>query len=369
MKYRLLLFALLLLIMAGLPFLALPARQNALLENSVQQNGASLENAASSSSDAKTSEKRSFQSAVSSVPPETAALPVSKVSSMSEPILLLDKATGQVIKMAQDEYVLGAVCSEMPPKFHPEALKAQAVAAHSYILRCKEQQEQNPDPALKGAYLEIDTGSRSGYVSEAVAREQYGERFDLYYPAVKEAVAQVENQILVYNGEPIVAAYHAISAGKTENAQNVWTGSADYLVPVDSPGDRLAPDYESKETFSVDEVQERLISYNPNLTLSQDPSQWFSDLTRSESGYITSLQIDETEIPGQTLRTLFNQRSSNLEIAFQNNSFHFTATGYGHGVGMSQYGADYMARQGSSYQEILAHYYTGSRLVQLQEKL
>lgn len=297
--------------------------------------------------------------------PASDVIPVSKVEPLSELVSLYDKGTGRVIKMTQQEYILGAVLSEMPPSFHEEALKAQAVAAHSYILRCKEQEGKSPDPDLKGAYLEIDTSKRSGYVSEATAREMFGDKFSLYHPAVEKAVRQVENQILIYDGEPIVAAYHSISAGMTESASNVWNGHADYLTPVESPGDRLAPDYETAAAYTVEQAEQCLRTAYAAIKLPDDPAVWFSDLTRSESGYITKAVVGDTEIPGQTLRGIFGLRSSHLSIEYQDGKFLFTATGYGHGVGMSQYGADYMARQGAGYREILAHYYPGSTLVRI----
>lgn len=298
--------------------------------------------------------------------PSASVLPYSSAEQLKTPMLLYDEGTGKVVKMSQQEYVLGAVCSEMPPRFHVEAIKAQAVAAHSYALRCKRQEQASPDPALHGAYLRIDAAKRNGYVSEATVREMYGDKFDIWYPVVKEAVAEVSDQILVYGEEPIVAAYHAISAGTTEDAQNVWTGSADYLVPVESPGDRLAPDYETEASFTVEQARKCLKTAYADISLPNDASTWFADLTRSPSGYVTQAKVGDTVIPGQTLRNIFGLRSSYLDIACDGQSFTFTVTGYGHGVGMSQYGADYMARQGSGYAEILAHYYTESTLVRLR---
>lgn len=297
---------------------------------------------------------------------DTQTLSVSAVASLTEPVLLYDSASGRVLTLSQQEYILGAVCSEMPPQFHIEAIKSQAVAAHTYLLRCKAQEEKSPNPALKGAYLSVNTQKREGYVSQATVRTMYGEQFDIWYPSIKEAVAQVANEILIYEEMPIVAAYHSISAGLTEGAEHVWSGSADYLVPVESPGDRLAPNYKSVSTFSKDEVAAALQTLAPDIALPEEPGEWFAALTRSPSGYVTSLQIGEIQIPGQKLRFALGLRSSNLAIDCQDDTFTFTATGYGHGVGLSQYGADYMGRQGSGYREILTHYYPGSQLVQIQ---
>lgn len=369
MKYYLFLFGLLAAVMVLLPLLSLPKQSG---EVSAPPAASSEQPAPrariSSGSQAPDQSEKSPASSQQEEQPakEAAALPISRVEALSEPVKLFDSATGRVVTMSQQEYVLGAVCSEMPPQFHPEALKAQAVAAHSYLLRCKEQESRAPTERLRGAYLEINTENREGYVSEATAREMYGDHFDVYYPAVKEAVQQVENQILVYDDEPIVAAYHSMSGGMTEAASNVWTGSADYLVPVSSPGDRLAPDYETTETFPADQVASVLKTLYPGIELPQDPSGWFTDITRSDSGYITEIQIGETTVAGQPLRMALGLRSTNAKISYQDGSFSFTVTGYGHGVGMSQYGADYMARQGSDYREILAHYYQGAELVRIK---
>lgn len=367
MKYYLFLFGLLAAVMVLLPLLNLPKRGGDAPEPpAVSSSQQAPPRARISAGNQEQNSEASSPQQQEQPAKEAAALPVSRVESLSEPVKLFDSATGRVVTMSQQEYVLGAVCSEMPPQFHPEALKAQAVAAHSYLLRCKEQESRAPTERLRGAYLEINTENREGYVSKATARDMYGDHFEVYYPAIQEAVQQVENQILIYDDEPIVAAYHSMSGGMTEAASNVWTGSADYLVPVSSPGDRLAPDYETTETFPADRVASILQTLYPRIELPQDPSGWFADVTRSDSGYITEIQIGETTVTGQPLRMALGLRSTNAEISYQDGSFSFTVTGYGHGVGMSQYGADYMARQGSDYREILAHYYQGAELVQIK---
>lgn len=360
MKYYLMLGVLLLCCMALLP----------LLQPAVKKAPPATETAsyAASQPEAKPSVSSSPQQsspALEGLEQAQKALPVSAAATMGEWVLLYDEGSGQVLRMRPQEYVLGAVCSEMPPSFHPEALKAQAVAAHSYLLRCRDQQRRQPDPALQGAWLAVDTAGRKGYVSEAAVREMYGERFSLWYPAVREAVAAVENQILVDEGEPIVAAYHAISAGRTEAADEVWSGSASYLVPVESPGDRLAPDYETSTRFSLEDARQRLEAAGIT-SLSEDPARWFAFLERSDSGYVTRANFGEQSLTGQQLRNIFSLRSSYLSADYQDGEFLFTVTGYGHGVGMSQYGADYMARQGADYREILAHYYPGAVLCRLE---
>ena len=164
--------------------------------------------------------------------------------------------------------------------------------------------------------------------------------------------------------QPIVAAYHAISSGTTESAENVWGNELSYLVPVDSSGDIHAQGYQKTVTFSKDELKKLLETYQPTPNLSQDPSEWLSILERSGSGYVTLIRVGDVQMSGIEFRELLGLRSSDFDFSFDGETFTFTTTGYGHGVGLSQYGADYLARQGKTYQEILEHYYSGATLVE-----
>lgn len=278
---------------------------------------------------------------------------------------ILDRSSGEVLELSAGEYVRGALAAEMPPSFHPEALKAQAVAAHTYALYCQASQAEAPDPALAGADLSADPSRWEGYVTEEQARERFGENFDLYWGRLCEAAAAVENLVLVYEGEPIVAAYHAISAGETEAAANVWSHGLDYLIPVESPGDKLAPGFETVVSFSAGQTEDILKTAYPGLILPGDKREWLKVLSRSGSGYVLTADAGDIQVSGQDLRTLFGLRSSCFDLSYTLDTFTFTVQGYGHGVGLSQYGADYMARQGSSFQDILAHYYSGSGLAEI----
>lgn len=159
-----------------------------------------------------------------------------------------------------------------------------------------------------------------------------------------------------------MAAYHSMSSGTTEDASNVWTGSEPYLVPVESFGDTLAPDYETTERFPVQEVAEKLQNAWPDISLGEDPAGWLKVTERSEGGYVTGMTAGDRAIHGKELRSLLGLRSSDFTVACDGASFTFTVRGYGHGVGLSQYGADYLARQGATFDEILAHYYPGATL-------
>lgn len=284
---------------------------------------------------------------------------------------ILDLSTGKVERVPVRDYVRGAVASEMPVSFHTEALKAQAVAAHTYALHHHYAQQANPDPALKGADFSADPSKRKGYMTEKTARAFYGEPYaEVYWDKICTAADAVLPYIMEYEEEPIVAAYHAISAGVTEAAGNVWSGTADYLVPADSEGDLLAPGYEVEEHFSAEEVRSLILAAYPEAELSGEPRGWFDNIIRSESGYITQVEVGGVPLHGKEIRALFDLRSHNIEIACTDSGFTLTTHGYGHGVGLSQYGADFLARQGYTFDRILENYYQGVTLkvVEFEER-
>ncbi len=275
--------------------------------------------------------------------------------------LIKNASSGNIDTVPMEEFVLGAVCSEMPATFHLEALKAQAVSARTWAVYQQLWQEKHPDEALNGADFQSDPYNWKGYVTEAQARERFGELFDEYWSVLTQAVKETEGQILCVNEQPIAAAYHAISAGKTESAENVWGSPVSYLQPVDSRGDELAPGFE--ETVTITEQELKTI-YSA-AEFSGEAASWLEILERSESGYVTKIRVGNIERKGLDFRTTLGLRSSNFNISYDEQGFHITTKGYGHGAGLSQYGADFMARQGSSYEEILYHYYQGAKLQNL----
>lgn len=298
---------------------------------------------------------------------ETASLPQAEDSSIQviaqpESFSILDRSSGQIQEVSVLDYLYGAVAAELPPSFHAEAMKAQAVASHTYALYCR----AHPAPDLNGADFSADPSKWEGYVTREQMLERYPDLGESYWKKITEAVDQVAADVLVWEQEPILAAYHSMSAGATEFASNVWNGSVPYLVPVDSPGDTLADRFETTVSFSAEQIRGIFTESYPDLILEGDTRSWFQIASRSPSGYVLSLQAGNLQISGKDLRTLLGLRSTNFTITAQVDSFLFTTKGYGHGVGLSQYGADYMARQGSGYEEILQHYYTGALLAQTQ---
>ena len=164
---------------------------------------------------------------------------------------------------------------------------------------------------------------------------------------------------ITHNGKPIDACYHAVSNGCTESAKVVWGANVPYLQAVASPGDRLAPGYESTVTLTADQVKSILKKEEPALSLGKQPKNWFGKATLSAAGTVEKQAVGDQTLSGTRIRELFGLRSATYTVTYQETGFVFSVCGYGHGVGMSQHGADYLARQGYTWQEILKYYYKG----------
>ena len=289
--------------------------------------------------------------------------PSSDSAGSSDRFVLLDEATGETIEVSAFDYMLGAVSCEMPPSFHSEALKAQAAAAYTIAARAREAQAKSPDESLKGACLTVNSDLFQGFSTKEKLMERWGSSAQTALARMTEAVKAVEGKVIVYQSEPILAAYHAISPGKTESSELYWGQAVDYLTCVDSPGDDLAPDYQTQQTVSDDEMKAALLQKFPDLALPENASEWFGEPEKSESGTVLTVSVAGQTLSGREVREMFSLRSSCFDLTHTDTGFQFTVRGYGHGVGMSQYGADYMARQGSKWQDIISHYYPGTEIV------
>lgn len=260
---------------------------------------------------------------------------------------LSDFYAGKNAPSELEEYVLGVVSAEMPASFPLEALKAQAVAARTYELRKME--ETGSEEVL------YDIGQ--AYCTEEERRQKWGENYETYLAKIEEAVSQTAGEIMVYEEEPILAVFHAQSGGRTEDSENVWVQEIPYLRSVDSAGDETAPGFETEVRFSAEEVLQKLSQYG-DLGVSAAELD-FSDAERSKAGYIQTIKAGKLILEGQQIRSALGLRSTNFTVKRQGDEFVFTTKGYGHGAGMSQYGARALAEEGMDYHEILLHYYTG----------
>lgn len=300
---------------------------------------------------------------------ETELIKYEMDNSDKEILKVLDFTSGQVLEISMRDYVVGAVLAEMPAAYHPEALKAQAVAARTYAVRQKEKQRISPDPELMGADISNDSTKYQAYFTPAQAKEFYGSGYDTYFQKVSDAVDASDKLILYYEGEPIVAAFHAISGGRTESAEVIWGSAVDYLVPADSKADTEAPSYPDEKIFTKKEFRKIIKDAYPEADLSSAPEEWVSINETSASGTVTAVTVGDIRLKGTEFRTLFSLRSANFAVLYNEDAEQFciSTKGYGHGVGMSQYGANAMAEAGSDFEEILLHYYKGVEIKECGE--
>lgn len=282
-----------------------------------------------------------------------------------EPYKVLDVSTGEVLEVPERDYVIGAVCAEMPASFSEEALKAQAVAAHTYAERQRMRERQSPTAELNGADFSNDTSKYQGYFTQEQAKQYFGDRFDESYAKISAAADEVLPYLITYNDEPIISAFHSMSSGRTESAENAWGASVDYLVPVDSSYDVYAPKYMEDVRYEKDVLRNKLETAFEGVTLGDDMTSWLSIGQVSDSGTVLTATVGDKTVSGNDVRTALSLRSPCFEVKFDGDAAIITTKGYGHGVGMSQYGANAMASQGSTWQDIISHYYPACEIVSL----
>ena len=280
-----------------------------------------------------------------------------------EPFLVLDEAKGEVVTVPARDYVLGAVAAEMPMSYGDEALKAQAVAAYSYACAMRDLADGS-DETLLGAHLRANPSQKLGYVTDAMMRLMWGDSYAENRARLCNLVDEVLGEVLMYDGAPALACYHAVSCGRTESAENVWGQAVAYLVSVDSVLDTTSPDYAQSITFTPTELSGLLKLNIPEFETAGEPSEWLGETELTEAGYVKSVSICSFPVAGTAMRSALSLRSAAFTITYSDADRLFTVTtrGYGHGVGLSQYGASAMAAAGSGYREILTHYYPGTTL-------
>ncbi len=259
----------------------------------------------------------------------------------------------EVQHFSVEDYIFGVVAAEMPALYESEALKAQAVAAYTYLSYKKENS--------KSAEYDITDSFKTdqAFITREKAREKWGEDALKYESKINDAVTETLYQKLTYNGKTILSAYHAISFGKTEDAKEIWGDEYPYLSSVESVGDKLSPNYMSQVVLTAEELKGKLSSL---ATFSGEPQNYFGTEVRTEAGTVKTILLCGKEVSGSDIRAALELRSSNFKINYSDGNFTFEVLGYGHSLGLSQYGAHYMALQGKTYREILLHYYKGCAL-------
>jgi stage II sporulation protein D len=314
---------------------------------------------------------------------------VAENTAVSEPVFrapayirILDAGSGRVVSVPMRDYVIGAVMAEVPADFPEEALKAQAAAISSYAIRQAVKGAEREEAAvISGAetLLDYDISNAAGefiaYFNETQGRAFYADGYENAYANIAAAVDAVLDYAVVYDSEPIIAAYFSCSSGITESAANVWGAEVPYLVPADSHYDEFAPVYRDSKTFTAEEVKAR-IETETGIVLGDNPAEWFTITEISPSGTVLRVETngknaENSETPadsgvltGREIREALNLKSAAFEIDYDG-AFTFVSRGYGHGVGMSQYGAKALAEEGFTWEEIINHYYMGVEIVKV----
>lgn len=259
---------------------------------------------------------------------------------------------GSVVETDMANYLWGVVAAEMPASFETEALMAQAVAARTYTVWKSLHPSVHAD-----ADVCTDYNCCQAWLSREDAAALWGEEAVNYTERIQRAVTATDGLILCHEGEVIQAVFHASSAGRTEDAAAVWGAEVPYLVGVDTPEGAEVPNYQTTVVLTTEEVRTALEALG--CVLGEDPALWFEETAYTENGRIDHVQTGGMTLSGATLRAAFGLRSPAFTVEYGEGGFTFTVTGNGHGVGMSQYGANALAKEGKSWEEIVGWYYTG----------
>lgn len=273
--------------------------------------------------------------------------------SPSEEVRVKISSTGEIEVFSAEDYIFGVVAAEMPALYEEEALKAQTVAAYTYYLL---QKESNSD---KDYDITDDYTVDQAFITPEAARDKWGSGADEYEAKIRSAVSDVLYERVTYGGELASTVYHAISFGVTEKASDVWGGEYPYLISVDSSWDKLHDNYLSTVTLTVQELKAKLASV---AELKSETENCISNIVCTDAGGVKTLDISGKTVSGSEVRSALELRSANFSVEFKDGKYTFTVKGYGHAIGMSQYGAHYMAMQGKTYKEILLHYYSGCKV-------
>lgn len=255
--------------------------------------------------------------------------------------------TGNIIEVPLEEYVVGVVAGEMPITFEIEALKAQAVAARSYVLKKIEQNYKNN-------YDVVDTVLNQVYLDEETLKNKWKDKYQERIQKIKKVVLDTKGEYLTYEGKVIEAFFFSTSSGYTENCEEVFVEALPYLRSVDSHYDEISPVYETEKIISYNEFCNKLGIKKIPLNI---------DITKTTStGRIKNININGVNFTGNQVTQKLGLKSNYFEIREENNNIVIKTKGFGHGVGMSQYGANGMAKEGYTYKDILNHYYTNIQI-------
>lgn len=264
----------------------------------------------------------------------------------------------QVVTMGLEDYIWRVVAAEMPATFEVEALKAQAVAARTYTLRrCEASAAAGQDVDVSD-----DPQTCQAYITPEEAAANWGENAAAYTQKITDAVQSTKGQVLLYDGQLISAVFFSSAPGRTSDAEAVWGNSVPYLQGVESPEGDEVPNYHTAVAYTPDQFRTLFLAAHPEANLDGSPTGWFGIPVYSSGDTVSSISVGGVSVAGTELRNLCALRSASFTVTAKEDGIVFDVTGSGHGVGMSQYGANALAEQGKTYVEILKWYYTDVEL-------
>ncbi len=291
--------------------------------------------------------------------PELAASPAAATAD-AQCTVTVAMESGETINITMEEYLWRVVAAKMPASFESES--AQSPGGSRPHLAPAPDGKDIGKPS--GGDLCTDITCCQAYIDPAAAAINWGEGAEVFTQKIAAAVADTDGMVILYDGQPIEAVFHSSNAGRTLDAVEVWGNSVPYLTGVDSPEGEEVPNYHTTAVFAPEEFKSTFLSRYPQADLSGNPAKWFSDVTHSSNGGVASIKVGGVTVSGAALRTLYSLRSAAFTVTADQNAVTFSVTGYGHGVGMSQYGANALAREGKTFTEILGWYYSGTTVGQ-----
>lgn len=276
-------------------------------------------------------------------------------------IKLLHKADNSIEELPLDVYLLGVVSAEMPANFAQEALNAQAVVARTYTIYSI----KNSNGKHGEASICDDSNCCQAWITKENRLARWDENVrEEYWQKIEQAVNNTKGKVITYNGEVIDAFFHSNSGGITEVPASVWGGTNyPYLQSVETSGEDAYSQYSSEVTLSKEEFKNKILAKHSDLQIDFAQEDCIKVIEYNDAHRVKTMKVGNLNLSGVELRTILGLKSANFEVNIDNDNINFKVTGYGHGVGMSQTGADSMAKEGKNYEEIIKHFYTGVEIV------
>ncbi|HBS59969.1 MAG TPA: stage II sporulation protein D [Firmicutes bacterium] len=271
---------------------------------------------------------------------------------------------GKSMDMNLEEYVKGVVAAEMPAEFDLEALKAQAVAGRTYAARHMRMYGGAGSPQHPEADISTDPREGQAWLGEQALKKKWGTlNYHRYWSKISRAVEETGGMVLTYKGEMINALFHSTSGGQTEDPGEIWGQQIPYLKSIPCPWDQKSPRYKGEREFSIGELADLVGPEAGVVTAAQNGSNELVNVVeKTASGRVKKVRIGSKIFEGTAVREKLGLYSTNFTWRLDGDKIIFATTGYGHGVGMSQYGANGMAKEGKGYKEILLYFYQGTEL-------